>query len=143
MRYTATQPHMHDVYRKNFNAIDLFNRSCFGIFSMQFAIMTKSWTRRMFLAMLGMCETNAQNAYKKVVGPVERYTWLTMLSDKLINNPWYVDDNAAGPSTIPPVDSFGCGNYVRLRGQCKCSVCSKKTQWRCKCGANICKAGES
>jgi hypothetical protein len=142
-RYTATQPHMHDLYRKNFNAVDLFNRSCFGNFSVQFSVMTKSWTRRMFLAMLGMCETNAQNAYKKVVGPVERYQWLTMLADKLINNPWYVEEDVAGPSEPPQPTTFACGNYVRLTGRSKCHVCKKLTQWRCKCGKNVCRAGTS
>ncbi len=33
-RYTASQSHMSDMYRGNFNAIDLFNRSCFGNYTM-------------------------------------------------------------------------------------------------------------
>ena len=70
--------------------------------------------------MLGMCETNAQNAYKKVVGPIERYQWLLMLADKLINNPWYEEDAAPGPSAPPPTTMGACGNYVRLKGQVKC-----------------------
>ncbi len=61
--YVVAQPNMHDLYRTNFNAVDLFNRSCFGPYTLQFAVNTKSWVRRMFLAMLGMCETNAMNAY--------------------------------------------------------------------------------
>lgn len=89
-RYSSTQPHMHDMYRSYFNAIDLFNRSCFGSFTLQCAVLTKSWSRRIFLAILGMCETNAQNAYKAEVEHVERYQWLNKLADKLINNPWAV-----------------------------------------------------
>ena len=92
---------MHDLYRQNFNAVDLFNRDCFGKYSVQFAVMTRSWSRRMFLACLGMCETNALHAYRKVVGPITRYEWLVKLSDALINNPWMEsasEDEAAGPS---------------------------------------------
>lgn len=79
---------MHDIYRRHFNAVDLFNRDCFGSHSLQFAIQTKCWWRRMFLALLGMCDTNALKAYRHTVGPMPRYEWLVLLSDKLINNPF-------------------------------------------------------
>lgn len=134
---------MHEIYRSYFNAIDLFNRSCFGSFTLQFAVLTKSWSRRMFLAMLGMCETNAQNAYKEV-GPVERYQWLNMLANKLINNPWVEEEAGpspppaaatpatpapvpATPAAAPPPGTITCQNYYRLRGQVKCGICEKKT----------------
>lgn len=42
----------------------------------------------MFLAILGMCETNAMKAYRATVGPISRFEWLCMLADKLINNPY-------------------------------------------------------
>lgn len=74
--YTVTQPGMHDTYRRHFNGVDLFNRDCFGDLTLQHAIRTKSWSRRMFLALLGMCEVNAMNAYRMTVGPMERYAWL-------------------------------------------------------------------
>ena len=86
-KYKVRQPVMHDTYRRNFNGVDLFNRDCFGEHSLQMAVKTRSWTRRLFLALLGMCETNALKAYRHTVGPVSRYEWLVMLSDKLINNP--------------------------------------------------------
>lgn len=79
---------MHDIYRKQFNAVDLFNRDCFGKHTVQFAVQTKSWWRRMFLALLGMCETNAMKAYRYTVGPVGRYDWIELLSEALINNPY-------------------------------------------------------
>lgn len=97
----------------------------------------------MFLAVLGMCETNAHNAYKHEVGPVERYQWLNMLADKLINNPWYAEGDVAGPSAPPPPGGATCGNYVRLTGQVRCGICQKKTQWRCQCGESVCRAGTS
>lgn len=32
--YKLAQPNMHDLYRKHFNAVDLFNRDCFGTHSL-------------------------------------------------------------------------------------------------------------
>jgi hypothetical protein len=52
-------PEMNALYRKHFNGIDLFNRDCLGPRSVQMAVKSKSWYRRFFLAILGMCETNA------------------------------------------------------------------------------------
>ena len=95
-KYKVRQPVMHDTYRRNFNGVDLFNRDCFGEYSLQMAVKTKSWTRRFFLAMLGMCETNALKAYRHTEmqsygkEPISRYGWLVLLSDRLINNP-YID----------------------------------------------------
>lgn len=63
-RYKVRQPVMHDTYRRNFNGVDLFNRDCFGEHSLQMTVKTRSWHRRMFLAILGMCETNAMKAYR-------------------------------------------------------------------------------
>ena len=83
---------MHDTYRRNFNGVDLFNRDCFGELSLQHAIRTRSYARRMFLAILGMCEVNAMNAYRQCVGPIERFEWLLKLSDKLIHNPFYAEE---------------------------------------------------
>jgi hypothetical protein len=67
---------MHDTYRRNFNGVDLFNRDCFGSYSLQKTVLTRSWHRRMFLAILGMCETNAMKAYRTCVGPITRFEWL-------------------------------------------------------------------
>ena len=88
VRYSVRMPGMHDTYRRNFNGVDLFNRDCFGSYSLQHALRTKSWARRLFLALVGMCEVNAQNAYRATVGEITRFEWLLQLQDKLINNPW-------------------------------------------------------
>lgn len=88
---------MHDTYRRNFNGVDLFNRDCFGKYSLQMTVLTHSWTRRFFLAVLGMCETNALKAYRETVGPITRHQWLIELSNRLINNP-YLDDSMEGGS---------------------------------------------
>lgn len=89
--YQVRQPVMHDTYRRNFNGVDLFNRDCFGEYSLQKAVKTRSWTRRMFLALLGMCETNAMKAYRSTVGPITRYAWLSDLAKRLIYNPYLAD----------------------------------------------------
>lgn len=75
-QYTLEQPNMHSIYRSKFNAVDLFNRDAMGPLSVQFAVRTKSWYRRVFLALLGMSETNAMLAYRKVKGDITRYDWL-------------------------------------------------------------------
>ncbi len=125
--YKVRQPGMHDTYRRNFNGVDLFNRDCFGEHSLQMAVKTRSWTRRMFLALLGMCETNAMKAYRHTVGPVTRYSWLVMLSDKLINNPWITDDagadnraEAGGPGAGPSTSRGTCGNQEYMDHHAKC-----------------------
>ncbi len=93
-RYRVRQPVMHDTYRRNFNAVDLFNRDCFGEHSLQMTVKTRSWHRRYFLALLGMCETNAMKAYRHQVKHITRWDWLVLLSDKLINNP-YLEQEAS------------------------------------------------
>ena len=96
--YECTQPGMHNQYRRHFNAVDLFNRDCFGSHSLQFAVQTRSWYRRPFLALLGMCETNALHAYRATVGPITRYAWWVKLADKLVSNPYLAnteEDNSS------------------------------------------------
>jgi hypothetical protein len=141
--YVVAQPNMHDLYRSNFNAVDLFNRSCFGPYSLQFAVHTKSWVRRMFLALLGMCETNAMNAYMHTTKTtVTRFEWLLKLSEALINNPWYESDAHEVPE--PSTRRSGvCGNQVYNLHRQKCAACAKLTQWECGCGVALCRAGSS
>lgn len=137
---------MHDTYRRNFNGVDLFNRDCFGEYSLQMAVKTRSWTRRFFLAMLGMCETNALKAYRHHVGPMTRWAWLVTLSDRLINNPFLQEEgpvgagDEAGPSSGR---SGGCGNLVYTNFVSKCEVCGVNTHWMCSCGYKVCRAGVS
>lgn len=141
--YNVAFPGMHDEYRKYFNAVDLFNRSCFGNHSVQFAVKTRSWSRRLFLAILGMCETNAFNAYKYVKGDLTRYEWLVRLSHALLNNPW-VEAPAREPRAAPVVPSATpCGNQVYTLHRVNCATCGKKSQWKCGCGKHFCRSGTS
>lgn len=113
---------MHDTYRRNFNGVDLFNRDCFGTYSLQKTVMTRSWHRRMFLAILGMCETNAMKAYRKEVRPITRFEWLCLLADKLINNPYLAtaDDQDRGDEAGPSTHTGECGNQVYMNHHAKC-----------------------
>lgn len=92
------------------------------------AVKTRSWERRFFLAMLGMCETNALKAYRHVVGPITRYAWLCKLSDKLINNPFLPaqgteDAAAVGAGAGPSVNRDACGNQEYCNHQMQCAYC--------------------
>ena len=55
----------------------------------------------MFLAILGICETNAMKAYRTCVGPITRFEWLVMLADKLINNPFLGMEEASAAAGAP------------------------------------------
>jgi hypothetical protein len=138
--YQIAQPNMHDIYRRHFNAVDLFNRDCFGSHSLQFAIQTKCWWRRMFLALLGMCETNALKAYRHTVGPMPRYEWLVLLSDKLINNP-FLEKSSDEESSAEESGDDECGNLEYYQHHMKCAECGASTHWRCPCGYACCRAG--
>lgn len=129
-------PEMHALYRRYFNSVDLFSRDCFGPRSVQMVIKTHSWYRRFFFALLGMCETNAMNAYRMEVGHIERFTWLAKLSDALIYNPEVLNSDAgigeAGDDV--PVHS----NLHYYNHTFRCWACGKLTHWRCGCGVVLC-----
>lgn len=132
--YKVKQPDMHDTYRRNFNAVDLFNRDCFGEHSLQMAVKTRSWSRRFFLALFGMCETNALKAYR-TKWPITRHAWLCQLADKLINNPYIVeesgDDDAGdgGDAGEGPSTGRGCGNQEYMEHHLKCRSCGARCHW--------------
>ena len=62
-RWKLKQPHVHNIYRTHFNRVDLFNRHTLGVKSVQSAVHCYEWWKRMFLALLGCCVTNAYLAY--------------------------------------------------------------------------------
>lgn len=140
-RYEVSMPNLHETYRRRFNAVDLFNRDCFGTYSVQFAINTRNWYRRLFLALLGMCETNALKAYRRTVGPMTRYAWLCKLSDKLINNPFLEVAEAAEAGPSRPM-GMECGNLVYFEHHRRCANCGASTHWMCPCGYAVCRSGD-
>ena len=105
------------------------------------AVKTKSWYRRFFLAMLGMCETNAMHAYRHSVGPMSRYEWLAKLSDELLNNPWVEDANAGVIDCDGGQDVHANLHY--FNHAMKCSACDRLTHWRCGCNLALCSPGTS
>lgn len=140
--YDLEFPEMHALYRSYFNAVDLFNRDCFGVLSVQMAIQTKSYYRRWFLAMLGMCETNAMNAYRATVGPLSRYQWLTNLSKTLIYND-FVNDSDCGVEPEVEASISVHSNLHYVNHALKCSACKRLTHWRCGCRLALCSPGTS
>ena len=66
-KYTLDQPHMHELYRCNFNSVDIFNKLALGPNSLCNVVGTKIWWRRVWMGILGVCETNAYLAYCKSV----------------------------------------------------------------------------
>ena len=139
--YELPMSEFHALYRRYFNAIDLFNRDCFGPMSIQLTIKTKSWYRRFFLALLGMCETSAMNAYRMEVGHIERFVWLSKLAHALIYNPYVVDSDAGIEEAECEVSEHSNLHYHNHTF--KCSSCRALTHWRCGCGLALCSAGTS
>lgn len=138
--YTLEQPVMHSLYRSKFNAVDLFNRDAMGPLSVQYAIKTKSWYRRLFLALLGMAETNAMLAYRKAKGEIQRYEWLCMLSEALIHNVW-VDNELVGDVDAPAGGLETHNNLFYHEHHFKCSRCPRRTHYKCGCGVALCHPG--
>ncbi len=143
--YEFDQPLMHSTYRRYFNAVDLFNRDALGQQSLQFAFRSRSWYRRMFMAILGFCETNALMAYRYEVGPCDRYEWLAQLSHALLNNSHVrrVREDEAGLSNATGNDLPVCCNLHYVDYSVKCSICRAKTHWYCGCGVPFCNPGTS
>ena len=137
---------MHDTYRRLFNAVDLFNRDCFGSHSLQFTVHTKSWQRRLFLALFEMCKTNALHAYRYLEGPITRYDWWVKLADKLVNNPFYTqgEDKEVESSDAESSDgenTGACGDQWYTTGTAGCKGCGRPVHWQCKCTQRCCRAG--
>ena len=61
--YHLEQPDVHAAYRNSYAGVDTFNKLALGPRSVQYAVATKCWHRRVFLSILTMCETNAYLAY--------------------------------------------------------------------------------
>lgn len=114
-----------------------------GPLSVQFAVKTKSWYRRFFLAMIGMCETNALMAYRYEVGPIERYSWLCKLADALIHNEWARDDEAGLEVEEEVADITLHQNLHYLNHTVRCDACGRLTHWRCGCTKALCHPGVS
>lgn len=143
--YTLQQPLMHSIYRQYFNAVDMFNREALGPQSVQYAVRTRSYFRRLFLALLGMSEGNAMLAYRKTVKNVTRYEWLCQLSTKLIHNPWVVEQaqGLAGPVGDAGSVFAEHGKLLYREHHGSCVRCQQSTHWKCGCDLWLCNAGTS
>lgn len=95
----------------------------------------------MFLALVGMAETNALKAYRATVGEMTRFKWLLELSEALINNPWLEAEDMEVPAAPLGEPSRGCGDLRYMEHHAKCVRCRGSTHWVCPCGAYLCRAG--
>jgi hypothetical protein len=100
---------MFAVYRANFNTVDRMNKMALGRASVVSAVGTRTWWKRVLMALLSM---SAANAYQGFVRPWEagqkmtRQEFMDALAAELIKNPAIVYESlpspAAGPSTPGP-----------------------------------------
>jgi len=136
VEYTLEQPQMHALYRKHFNAVDLFNKA-----SLQPGTLTDVWKtrkahRRLFAATWAWIETNGMLAYQ-MHNPDRKMCkreWYLALVDACINNPF----SPIRPRGVPEVPS---GHESVTQGsQASCWVCGHRTQWKCGCGRPVCGA---
>lgn len=67
-QWTLQQPHMFAVYRANFNTVDRMNKMSLGRASVVSAVGTRTWWKRVMMAILSM---SAANAYQGFVRPWE------------------------------------------------------------------------
>ena len=80
-RYTLQQPVFHELYRNNFNAVDVFNRQAIGPNSLINVVGTKVWWKRVLITLLGMAETNAYLAFCHLHGKISRFEFRKRLSE--------------------------------------------------------------
>ena len=75
---------MFELYRSNFNSIDVFNRLATGPLSMVHAIGTQVWWKRALFGFISMCEANAYLAYCHTVEGISRHEWRERLGYELV-----------------------------------------------------------
>lgn len=85
-RYLLDQPHFHELYRNNFNAVDVYNKQACGPTSLINVLGTKSWWKRVWVTLLCMAETNAYLAYCHMHGKISRAKFREELSRQLLTS---------------------------------------------------------
>ena len=93
-KYTLDQPDVHAKYRGNFWRVDVWNKVAWGPKSVMTILKTKDWKVRMFLALLGACETNAYMAHnysreQDGLPPLDHNQFREELADALIKRNRY------------------------------------------------------
>ena len=134
VQYTLEQPQMHALYRRYFNAVDLFNKAALQPGTLTDVWKTKKAHRRLFAATWAWIDTNAMLAYLRC-NPDKKMTkreWYMALVDTCINNQFA----PCRPRGVPEVPR---GHESIAQGsQTQCWVCTRRTQWKCACGRPVC-----
>lgn len=141
--WSLEQPHMHAVYRENFNAIDQINRAALGDKSLANGLQTKIWWKKVALCMLSLSVHNAYMGYARPWRTgrysVARSDFIDKLASELISNIFVQGENV-GPGR-PLSGRHGYQEYEQnLR---VCNICNKRTHWHCECGVWTCPASTS
>ena len=139
------QWHVHALYRKNFNALDMHNAKRQGGTSFEDTWKTHRWWLRDFQMLFGMSEVNAYLAWKRFKPGGDDCTpdmFRRRLAYQMLHHPITMlerGERASLRAWRPPV----CGHYLvdtpmRTSGQNRrqrrgCRYCCKKTQWTCAC----------
>ncbi|NDG03521.1 MAG: hypothetical protein EB119_10125 [Synechococcaceae bacterium WBB_34_004] len=132
-QYTLEQPQVHALYRKYFNAVDLFNKASGQPGTLPDVWKTKKAYRRLFAATVAWIETNAMLAFNKNRGgsKLTKQQWFMRLSEACINNPF-------APPRPGAADIFQGHGGPKMDSHANCWVCGTKTKWKCFCGRAVC-----
>lgn len=132
-QYELPQPHILELYRENFNAIDVFNKIGVGVDSLCHFVGTKVWWKRAFFGFVSICETNAYLAYTQSVENISRLEFRERLGYALVRFGGHI-----AIIQEPAADGHGHEYLTWVDYAAKCAVCGKQTKNKCVCGARIC-----
>ena len=131
---------MHEIYRSNFNAADVYNKYATGPDSLARHIGVAVWWKRAFMGFLSFCETNAYLAYLHTVD-ANMTRW--MFRERLA----YMLEHFGGETCVVAEPSLtgtsgsSVGRHAHLTKcdwKLKCVVCGRLVQTRCTCGKGVC-----
>lgn len=134
---------MHEIYRSNFNAADVYNKYATGPDSLARHIGVAMWWKRAFMGFISFCETNAYLAFLQTVDAnMSRWAFRERLA--------YMLEHFGGETVVvqepglPGASGSAVGRHAYL-SKCdwklKCVVCGRMVQSRCTCGKGVCNPG--
>ena len=115
-----------ELYRSNFNAINVANKMSQGPQSLAHLVGTKMWWKRAMFGVISICEANAYNAYCFAEEKITRLEWREKLAYELVRFGRY-EELLRNPAPDNREHDWleDVGN-ARL-----CVVCHTRTRTRC------------
>ena len=142
---TLEQWHIHAVYRKNFNVIDMHNAKRQGGTSFEDTWKTKRWWLRDFQVLFAMSEVNAFLLWRKFRPGQESCDpsiFRRRLAFQMLHHPVLMRERGEA-ITLRGMLSHAAMHFLVENprsdvGQCRamrrtCCFCYSKTQWSCNC----------